>query len=262
MVAAASARVVNRAGAGGFRGTAGQVGYYTAAGVGPPGTATMTFFAAFRVGSQALFGGAQAGLFGRESLAAGGSGWILFYDGAGSWRVAVVDGAGANAIQTVFTGAGDLIDRSVVFIGNLAGGQLRGWSNIAGASAPLAAVGYTPSAAGIRTAIGNDSSLARPAFGVDIFDCGMLQGYDANASYNSPIYGAGLSGLGAQIIDDIEQGRDVQWPRAAVVNSDFYWTANDVAGSSIAEPSWVDRYSAIVVPRVGNVSGTSAPPRF
>lgn len=269
MVAPLSARVVHRPGVGGFRGVSGgapSVIYANAGGAGntgPRGSATMTWFTAFRVNSFAPFAvGAPAlqGLFGRLSLTAGGSGWIHEY-GASLWTAFLTNGAAGNVSHTIFTASDAVVGRAIVMISCLAGDQLRSWSNVSGLIGPTACVGYTPSVDARVVAIGNDATLTRPMLGTDIYDCGMLQNYDANTNYNNALYGTGLAGFGAQIIDEIENGRDITWPTAAVVNTDFYWTAKDIA-TPICGPTWTDRLSAISLTRTGAPSGSSTPPRF
>lgn len=268
MVAPFTSRVVNRPGIGGFRGVSGaspSVIYANAGGAGntgPRGSATMTFFTVFRPYSFAAFTAAapaQQGLFGRLSLTAGASGWIHYYN-ASQWIALVTNGAGGNVSHNIVSGSQVLIERAVVMITTLAGGNLNSWSSAGGLVGPTACVGYTPSIDARVVAIGNDATLTRPMLGTDIYDCGMMQNYDATG-YNSALYGAGLAGFGAQIIDEVENGRDITWPTAAVVNTDFYWTAKDIA-DPIGKATWTDRISSIGLTRTGMPSSSSTPPRF
>jgi len=94
-----------------------------------------------------------------------------------------------------------------------------------------------------------------------VMDCGVLIGYDGS-TFVSSVFGNGITGLMGQWMEDLQQGRDLTWPRAAAANSDYYWPARDIANGMSVGPTWTDRYSSIALTRTGNPQMYSTPVRF
>jgi len=125
---------------------------------------------------------------------------------------------------------------------------------IAGASG-AGVGGYTvaaqPTAIGLRS-----DNLDKAADAFTVFTC--------RASDNFVLAPGDIAAYHAQVVADIEQGRDPSFWKTPVNGEDFYWDAVDVwqgPGAPLA-PNWTDRYSGSVLTKTGEPEPASYPARF
>lgn len=223
--------------------------YYATAG-GPVGSATMMFAAVVWMPRLTSIGGSDQVIFSGTNFSTGVGGWAIALS-AGALNVAVVSGGGVVTNHQTVTGVFNVaVNQGIPFIiiGQLVGGSIS--SSVTGkpAATPTAVVGYTAKPAGQRTAIGAQDALAASGTMFWIGDCAFLNGYDGTG-FVSSVFGNGLAGINAMWAEDLQQGRPLTWPRAAVANSDWYWRAADVTTSAAPDATWTDRYSAFGLAR-------------
>jgi hypothetical protein len=225
---------------------------------GPQGAATMLWGCVFQLRWNT--GGAVNGLFSGTNISTGVGGFLCDITATGVNVRAVSGGGALTTRQVAIVSAADDM-RTFILLGSLAGGNLIGCLNTT-QSATTAMVGYTVKPAGQRVCVGNEDSTTSPCTIARVGEAFMLQGYDGTG-FTSSVFGNGLAGIASMWMEDLQQGRYLTWPRTAVANSDWNWSARDiVAANGSINPSWTDRYSGTILTRTGTLAAGSFPARF
>lgn len=240
MIVPADKRVVPRAAMGGFR-TGNE--YQTASPGGPAGSSLMTWFVSFAVQRTP----STQILFARSSALT--TGWFAYLSGT-TIRFGVANSTPATVEAGTFSVAG-MIGQLITAIGTYNNGVMSVWVDGVAAGTTTLGAGYTSQA--VATAIGVRSAGALPAVDSLICDCGMLDNFNAGATF---------AAIDAQWKEDQQQGRYLTWPRTGASNSDWYWSARDAIAGPNGKASWVDRFSAVTASRTGVPQAAQVMPRF
>ena len=218
--------------------------YQTAVPGGPAGSSLMTFFCVFTprkpVSTQILFCRSSALTLG----------WFVYISGT-TLRFGATNSTPAALEAGTFAIDASMVDRPIIGMGTYNNGTMTVWVNGVAAGSATLGVGYTPNA--VATAIGVRSAGALPAIDCKIAECGMLDGFDAGATFAT---------INSQWMEDLQQGRYLTWPRAAVVNSDWYWSARDAIAGLSGTLTWTDRFSASVANSIGLPQSSQMLARF
>lgn len=261
MLVPAGRRVVGRSAIGRFNSSDASVGgvnsyYISALNVGPTISATWFAFCAFLF-TRPFTAGANLGwFFGRSAAGGAAGGWYLTGDATNIfWRFP----SGATSNGTQYAWLPTDIGRVMVCAAQIVGGNVLSYLNgtLLGSVAvtPLAPDGTT------RTFIGSTGLGTVAGTGAALIWGGVMNGYDSTG-FTSPVFGNGTTGLLAQFGEDLQQGRDPTWPRAAVANSDWLWRSQDAVAGSAGAATWTDIYSSIPVDRTGAPQVYGTPVRY
>lgn len=218
---------------------------------GPAGNATMTFFCLYWPRDE---GPTTRQLFGRGNFV--NAGWGILVNSAGNLSVLVYNSTPA-AVQVTATGlaAVEGTRSPYLVIASYQDGVLTFWVNGTQIGTATLGTGFTSFAG--PTMIGARSSGAIGTANKEMLsDSGMLYTFDPTTFVNA-VYGNGIAGLTAMWLDDLRNGRYLTWPRAAVLNSDWYWAARDTVTGLSVSLSWMDRHSATPMLRFGTPQGAS-----
>ena len=225
--------------------------FKTASPGGPAGSSLMTFFCV------ATLLRASAGtdyLFQRFMVGGAADGWGILYEG-NTIRVFAANATPAEVSASRAVSV-SMHKTPLIIVARYNGvpnpGNIQGWVN--GVSTGVTPLGTGYSSAANFTAVGIDGAQIRFSPNIIIHEAGMLDGYDCAAT---------IATLNAQWTEDLQQGRPLTWPRAAVAGSDWYWSARDAAlGLGGCVPTWTDRYSGVAMTRTGTPQSASVPGRL
>jgi hypothetical protein len=226
----------------------------SAAGIGPVGSATMTWVTIFQMlrttdDFQYMFHFVDGSTT---------SGWVHYVNAtAMTFSTFVANGAATAVGQHVRNYTVADLNQPVIMISTLAGGQLTSVA-MNSAPAPVAVVGYTTASLAQRVRIGAWGGSLSPCKDMEIYECAMFQGYDGTG-FVSTAFGNGLPGLQAMWAEDLQQGRYLTPPRVTAVNSDWYWSARDVGtGGGATKTLWTDRFTGTVLTKIGNPQASNS----
>lgn len=216
---------------------------------GPAGSSVMTFFCVITCLKNEVVG-YQVPFNRYIGTAAGWSVWRQ--TSTGVIYASVVNSTPDYVITPL--GAPPTLHTPLLFIVTYNNGRIEGWINGVSTGATTLGTGYTAAAGPTVIGTSGTGGRAYPCRYTTIHEAGMLDGVDLSAS---------IAAVNAQWTEDLQQGRYLTWPRAAVANSDWYWSARDaVLGVGGCAPTWTDRYSASVMTRTGAPQSASVPGRF
>lgn len=247
MILSSDRRLCVREAVTGIRGV-NSSGFASAAGSGPAGSATMTFFTLLRMHQTPVSNSVP---FGRTNSGTT-IGWC-FVGTATTLRARIRNGGGVTIDSPTVAVTGRDVDNLFLLVAALAADNLTLAVNGVSAGATATGGGYTAPGGTEATVVGGATGFFFPADDYNVLDCGLLNGYDATAT---------IASLSQQWMEDVQQGRDLTWPRAPVANSDWYWNPRDAIVGGAARANWIDRYSAVALARSGNVQGSSVPTLF
>lgn len=260
MLVPAGRRTVGRSAIGRFNMTDASVGgvasyFSSAANVGPTVSATWFAFCAFLFCRPFTAGANLGWLFGRALAGGAAGGWYLTGDATNIfWRF---PGPTVNGTQYAWQPTD--IGRVMFCAAQIVGGNVLSYLN----GTLLGSVPVVPQAPDATTVsfIGSNGVATAAGTGAAVIWGGVMNGYDSTG-FVSPIFGNGTTGLLAQLGEDLQQGRNPTWPRAAVANSDYLWRAQDAVAGSGTTATWVDQYSAISLGRTGAPQVYGTPVRY
>lgn len=219
---------------------------------GPPGSATFTMFCIMNVVRQISVAGDIQQIFSKNVFSGAGGGWLNYYQN-GSIVSIVTNSTPAGVIVSANLVTLGLIGQPLIYVASYVNGTLTAWINGSQTGTMTLGAGYTGNA--IATGIGCRPSApaTNNLLDIDVAHCGFLNGYDAAAT---------VAAFTAQWQEDLQQGRDLTWPRAAVANSDWLWDPRDVCAGPATRATWTDRYSGVVLNKNADPQSSQMMPRF
>jgi hypothetical protein len=233
--------------------------YATANPGGPAGSSLMTFFAVITM-KRTITAGADV-IFQRR---VGAAGWMIYMNNSNQLFFYA-----ANATPAFVATPAAIVPNGIplILIGRYNGvpnpGNIEGWINGVSTGITTLGTGYTVAVS--NTCIGcNSSSAAEAANDQLIHEVGMLDTYDAQASYNTA-FGTGVAGLTAQWQEDLQQGRYLTDPTGSNWGANTaYWSARDaLLGVGAPKLAWLDRSTNLYsMARTGAPQPAQAMARF
>lgn len=189
-------------------------------------------------------------IFGRSTYS--NTGWLLCHSAGGNMEMGMGNTV-PNLVRTSTAFVPGAVGMPQIAICSYVSGTARSWIN--GVAATPVSVGVGATSEAVATAIGGSPVLGNYiARDFIIHEAGMLDNYDCAAT---------IATLNAQWTEDLRQGRALTWPRVAVPGSDWLWSARDAnLGLGGCVPSWIDRYSGVIMTQAGSVQSASVPGRI